>query len=758
MSAFDYPRLMLTGTAVCSPSTGNNCRFVPLAVFDPITGKSVSPPRLFILEDKVRVKKLCREKGFEVKIVTIGCEEYEYVEIAPEVLKDPQKYKDWARIPLGEYDGDVEYHELYTMTKLKIIPGRLSGNKPGYYNYYGTTTFEFKDVKVGSIALNAKQPGEKLVKEKDGSEEYEDLAELFQMELKINEGMWSKAKIVDSASSVSMATQVFWDKLTLRNSSGIAFSGKPCKASLRFSSASRVFDLPREATAHCASGTFFSSVRIEDIENGQDAVLIRRLFEKYKTRNEELIGLQIVFNLFEVKENVDLEVKPGSPNNAETKIVVAITPWYRGDLKSISMGRQLNAGVNYLKKCYEKDAKIKDYFLSPIVAQVDYNSNYLMLDLMNNIPEVFVPRKPPNDPPYPIPGRDDDRFQTMDVGMLKCKLYESGKELGSISLDPINFSRSYYLERAGRIVFHQSTEMESIDYEKRIRNERIALYLYDSTGKHNLIGKNKDDYVMLESEFMLASDSGSLYASANDDPAHGYLSYSGTKEPCKITIYRKGFEYSSPIPITILQLEVKPWNLNFNLSRYRVAHYRNNDVVTFPTENPFNGLYLLYPNVDAPTVERLQKEVYTDPTWRWYYLMTYFNSYIGVRILPYQDYSAYLDLNKKDGRLEVTFDVLKKEIFDNYDLLYPLMAKIFPFEEAEVRRRIDRVFRQMSLENWENSSYMPVSRDLSPQQFRLFLEWMHGNHLRTEGGTYHHSAAERIEGQVQSGPQAVIPR
>ena len=133
----------------------------------------------------------------------------------------------------------------------------------------------------------------------------------------------------------------------------------------------------------------------------------------------------------------------------------------------------------------------------------------------------------------------------------------------------------------------------------------------------------------------------------------------------------------------------------------------------FPTEKEFNGLYLLYANIDAPTVKTLTKEVYTGgyESWLWYYLMTYFNSYIAVRILPHQDYTEYLDHHHSE-REEVTFEVLKKKIFDNYDLLYPAMSRIFPFDEKVVRSYQDHLYQLMSFDNWHNSSYMPVSRDL----------------------------------------------
>jgi hypothetical protein len=748
MSAFDYPRLMLTGTATCSPATGNNCRFVPLSIFDPVSGVSVIPPRLFLLPRLKKINEIlkeCKDKGFVPTDETIEGKKYAYVEIAPDVLNDPQNFKDWALLPLGSYSGDEKYHDLYKLCG-------IAGKRPGYFNYYGKMEFDFRSVEVKSIALHVTDDGERIINEKDAPK---DLVKLFNLELKINDGLTTKAKMVDSASSVSMATQIFWDKLTLAKSSKVVFSGKPCKASLRFANASRVYNTP-PGTAHCASGTFFSAIPIEDIENGYDSELLK-FFNAYKIRNEELIGLQLVFNLFEVKEFVDFEFDPKKPtaNNVETKVIVAITPWYKGDLKSISLGRQLNAGINYLKKCVEgKNEKIKDFFLSPVVAHVDYEQQYVMLDLINNIPELYQPGDPSELPNYPIPNRDgDNQFQTIDIGMLKCRLYESQIELGRISINPTELSRMRYLETSGKKVFYLDEKFKSLDFKNTFLGDRVALYLFDSTGRHNLIREEdeKDDYVMLESEFMIATDQGSLCVGKHDEPAKGYRCFSGQKENCQIRIYRKGIEYLEPIPITIIQCEVTHWNLSIELSNYRTNHYKNGDIVSFPTEKEFNGLYLLYANIDAPTVEKLTKEVYIGPYkgWLWYYLMTYFNSYIAVRVLPRQDYSKYLDLHDLKREV-VTFEVLKKEIFDNYDLLYPAMSRIFPFDEKAMRSYQDHIYQLMSFDNWHKSSYMPVSRDLSPQQLRLFWEWMSAGK-----GAYHHGH-EMIVGSLDA--EGIVPR
>ena len=127
MSAFDYPRLMLTGTAVCSPATGNNCRFVPLSIFDPVSGTCVIPPRLFLDGQKKlnEITEECKRNGFERKKATIDRKKYTYIEIAPTILNDPQKFKEWALQPLGQYDGDEQYHELYKLIDLKFAPRAL---------------------------------------------------------------------------------------------------------------------------------------------------------------------------------------------------------------------------------------------------------------------------------------------------------------------------------------------------------------------------------------------------------------------------------------------------------------------------------------------------------------------------------------------------------------------------------------------------------------------------------------------------------
>ena len=69
----------------------------------------------------------CRRNGFELKEATIDCKKYTYIEIAPTILNDPQKFKDWALHPLGQYDGDAQYHKLYEMIDMKFARGTLFG-------------------------------------------------------------------------------------------------------------------------------------------------------------------------------------------------------------------------------------------------------------------------------------------------------------------------------------------------------------------------------------------------------------------------------------------------------------------------------------------------------------------------------------------------------------------------------------------------------------------------------------------------------
>ena len=84
----------------------------------------------------------------------------------------------------------------------------------------------------------------------------------------------------------------------------------------------------------------------------------------------------------------------------------------------------------------------------------------------------------------------------MDIGMLKCRLYESQIELGTISINPKSFSRNVIWKHQEKNIY-LDRKFKSLDFKNKFLKKRIALYLYDSTGTHNLIGDKdgQDDYV-----------------------------------------------------------------------------------------------------------------------------------------------------------------------------------------------------------------------------------------------------------------------
>jgi hypothetical protein len=99
---------------------------------------------------------------------------------------------------------------------------------------------------------------------------------------------------------------------------------------------------------------------------------------------------------------------------------------------------------------------------------------------------------------------------------------------------------------------------------------------------------------------------------------------------------------------------------------------------------------------------------------------------VSLRVLPKKDYGKYLDPNHTEYPTPVTFEVLYKELLQTSDLIFPMASLITPFTEAYFRKGGKFIKQRMSPDNWASASYMPSSRDMSEEQWKLFCRWLDG--------------------------------
>lgn len=673
MSQFDYPRINFYGRATASPCTANNVNDTPLIYYDPVQVTAVLPPRIFLTGATYQSPYTLQDVEAALPPGAVQRDgENRYFCIDP--IKDKAAFDEWVITPLGECPLDAAYHPVYDMilAPVRTTGGTLKGAIPGYWNYFGDESFQFQEVRVVSVALPAEQGEAVYEAPEDGLPD--GLAALLGAELAMD-----RAFMVDITPSTSSFTQIFCQNMALQKDGTSFFSGVPLKGNLRTVNMGRIVN---QQMPESGSGDIFTAIPIEQLEGKKKSPLIR-LFRKYGRSKRKLKGIFVRYNLFENEEIRPFDYRSRGKNANPAKLAVAgsISPWYEGEMRSFGLGRQLVyhqvlAGAT---------------MLPPVMTRLDYRRRRFQVDLFNSLPEAFVP-----------PGH----YDTYGLGKVEFRLLpDDGREpvvLGRLEIGPDHFNRAENVRRSGIVTFPLELT------KKEGRAGSLAVYLVNDAGHAAQI--------MREEEYTLFTDQAALYGEAGDDPLHGYHSYGGRREPCRLRVHYRGRPVRDPAPFTLVEFRVVEAGAQVTAHIFRHARYRDKDIVSFPTHAAANAIYLFLPG----------------HTWqvpREKFAAIFLTGYaVHVRILPRHDYGRYLDPQHPDYPTPVTFDVLYREVFEAFDLAYPAMGRIIPFtsQAYDNPAMAQKLVELTSLENWGDYAYMPVTRDLSQDQRALIRKWAEG--------------------------------
>lgn len=680
MSQFDFPRINFSGQCFINPGTANNNLLLPLVTYDPIQASAVLPPRIYLSPDLLTLHKLGGLPIPKASHVKYDHHQTPYLEIAP--INDQAKYVAWLKTPLGESQLDENYHKLYELVMSKRTQKPLSGNTPSSWNYYGGMEFGFEGVKVVSVALPDDQTGQRLLTLHD-ADCPTDVAVILGATIDMeNERGKNSAVMIDVLPSLALFSQVFCDSFQLRKEGKRLLKGKPFKGSLRFLNQARVVN---QEGVLGASGSFFSVIPVENLEEEKDAPILS-FFQKYGQRDSPIQGVFIRYNLFEVKENkaIDYQTWGEKANPAFATVVGSITPWYEGDMKSIAMGRQMIPELSFLKQKR----------LASFVCQINTQMRTVSLDMLGSIPEQLVQQTP------------TPTYETYPLGKLTLKLLEENSqeiEIGTFTISPQHFSREQLTLTGGMIEF--SFKDKPTLTTDALNNGRLVLYGQSDASKETVM-------LMKESEYMIASDQAGLYANQGQHEA-SYVSYDSRKEPCYIRVYRRGKPLMSSFPLTIMELKITGVGASASVKPFLMTEsFRDNQTLSFPTDQAANAMYVFYPEPPPVITEDLVAEIYRT------------GFFVSLRVLPKKDFGKYLDPNHEEYPTPVTFETLYQELLQTSALIFPIAALITPFTEAYFKKGIEFIKQRMSPDNWASATYMPSSRDMSIDQWRLFCKWL----------------------------------
>ena len=691
MSQFDFPRINFHGKAFIDPGTANNNYYFPLVIYDPVLCEAYLPPRLYLnprfLSEEFSSEQLFSSIPLNVVIHSDPADD-QYIEL--EEIAEKAPFLDWAKTPLGSHQIDQKYHSLYDMFISPKSKEKLTGKCPAYWNLFGKMTFGFENVHVSSIELLDKNRNTVSLTELDDSYP---ISQLIDSKFALLDQFGTHTgQMIDVCPSMSVYSQTFCDFMYLKSGDKTWFKGKPYKGSVRFMNPSRIVN---QNSICGASGTFYSTISFENMQP-EELNDFMSLIGSHSQSANEIKGVFVQYNMFELIENrrPDYAKMGDISNPAYCTIIGSITPWYEGDMKSFTIGRQLN----------DVNPFLGFRTLGSMMCKVNPSLDLFSIDLTGNIPEVNLDVKDPDiDPTH-----RDQQYKVYNLGELSIILQCDGKPdltLAKISIDNKVYSRDRLLKQGAIFDFPIS---DSVTYEDLIDGnliiKGISRQSMDDTGQIKILSR--------ESQYLITSDEAGLYANEGDNPADGYISYGYPKEPCRIRIFSKGIPVQEPVKLNVLEYSVKNNGPHFNISTLSKNNtYRDGQHLVIPIEAPCNSVYLFSSEMKIPRMDNIYKD------------LMHTGYFISLRVLPNQKFAKYFDQNDPAYLTEIDFDLLYEEVFKLYDLIYPVSGEISPFNEFAFLKGKKYIQRLMDDRNWNSTTYMPSSRELSDLQKKLFLLW-----------------------------------
>jgi hypothetical protein len=335
---------------------------------------------------------------------------------------------------------------------------------------------------------------------------------------------------------------------------------------------------------------------------------------------------------------------------------------------------------------------IPPYFLGPIAAWVDIVNQNVVLDFSSTIPEVsgVSPTPSPND------------LTKMDYGDLTLKIQSGGQEQIVGTIPYARYNRDAY-EFSGGII--------EVPFASN-----LAGPLSDANGNLHLYGS---DQTPLSDEI--------AWAAVSTEDRCLYLHVNETVNYRVRPLWKGRPMPDQPIALTITQWKFRtdktdPTKLvNKRLEQivdgsYIMAQPANQ---TYTTDA--DGYISLSTKGLQPGAAMIRYQAPGDnfnvnqgAPGNYYFGLVSYNIF---RVLPADDFSHI-------PNEQVTWDFVYKNVIRYFYLIYPAMFVRLAFQNEEIARQNASIIKQfIDKSTWNNTSYMPVSRDLSDGKRALLARW-----------------------------------
>ena len=717
MGLFDFPRIHFAGNVDINVPTINNSYYFPLTIYDATQSKAFLPPRLYFSSEAV-INNVPSSINPEIHFDENN--QYYYIKILP--ISTIEILRKWCMNPLGVAANapDAAYFPYYVAADADLgqVEGSfIVGNCMGYWNMYGDMGVAMSNVQVTGVQTF---DGTNLNTWTSSSQNIPPsvlpfLSASFDMDTTPASGI-TTATMVETISSQSVYASIFCSNVNLfSGENNILLQGKPFRFSALAYGAWRVVNW---FPAMAGSARFCSSIPLEDISQGEQAQLIQFFSQNNGYDGRTLKGVFVTFTTFEVFENrYDQNYYNNNgtkPNPATATTVGSITPWYEGDMRTGVLGRNLiSLNMNPIyQNTNSAPPNTIPVNMQPAISSLRVLKNgsaVFSVDMGNSWPEVISPPYNPNS--FQPPFRGDASFETANLGNLNFQYSNNPSSIfASIAVNPAYNPRSSVFQTGGIFDF----VLTNPTLIQNIQNNFIRGYL--SNGASNAP-------ILQESVYMFTTDEKGLYGEEGAAASAGYQVFDENLIPCRLRIFQKGVPVTQPIPVLIAQYIVPeaandPLNGPNNTVSQMLA---DNSIVQLTTGNLTMDNNAVYYFVYSG--QYTQNNIPPFATQTGYTVMDT-GSFVCLRVHKMIDYSQYLNPSNPNYT-PPDFAVVYEEVFKMYDVAYPAMALVHPFD-ANVWNNgtiAGLVVQRTDPKFWNDILYMPRSRELSASQRKLLVAW-----------------------------------
>lgn len=748
MAIFDFPRIHFAGDIDIDVPTINNTVYFPLTMYDQMRSKPFLPPRLYFSNSQVVINV---DPGNVPPIHNDQYNGYVYIEIL--TVNTIEVLRQWCMNPLGNLTVDQQYVPYYQAAEKDLGANGfpLIGRAPGYWNMWGSMGIQMSNVNVTGVqtfdgaAVNTYTTA--------SIDPPADVAPFLNASFDLNPqpatGI-STACIVETISAQSCFANMFCSNVNLYNTANpgeIYMQGNPRRFAASVYSNWRVLAwLPPMAGSARFTGTI-----LFDESPGTGQSQLAEFFKNNSTYDgRTLKGIIVSFQTLEVYENrydqnfyIENNFQPVH-NPALATTIGTIAPWYEGDMETAVSGRNLMS-LNQNKWYFNAGGQGIPVSCTPPVASLKDLGNgkaLFSIDMGNTWPENMNPAFSVKNPPTK---RGQVSFETMGVGIFSIRYASTADtQFASIDISP-EANPLATVKQTGCLFDWVLTDPVQI---QNVRNNYLQVYqvffgknpahvaFINSVNRYSLAnaGTTSDSVfesrILKEGDYMILSDQKGIYTNEGDTGAMGYYASSGTRVPCRLRIFERGVPVTTPIKIymgyyTAPEAGNDP-NLAFNPGTGNTVPMmmKDNDIVEMdlggqaPLDIRHNAIYYFiyegqYPGNSLPPFVINNNYTVMDS-----------GAFVVLRVHPKKDYSRYIDKSRPDYT-PPTYQVMYEEIFKLYDVVYPVMATVIPFTEANWNNgtAAGMVLQRTQMNWWTNILYMPRSRELSASQLELIQAW-----------------------------------